>query len=78
MIKITVELLPLGSEKYKMPLGAATIGNLGTGTEDLGNYEYTLASSGVLREGRITGFPRMKLGVWALILSVLKDAYDSK
>ena len=70
---------PLGSEKHKKHLGTATIANLGTGTKTQGNYRYTLSRRGapdsVLRQGKIEGFPRKKLGIWDLLLRVLMDAY---
>ena len=82
MIKITAELLPLGSEKHKVHLGTVKIANLGTGTKTQGNYRYSISRKGkpdsVGMEGTLERFPRKRLGVWDLLLRVIMDALGER
>jgi hypothetical protein len=48
MIRVTIELLPCGSEIGKRTLGVMEIANDTTGGNDIGNYDATLtAESGI-------------------------------
>ncbi len=82
MIKITIELLPFGSEKHKKHLGTAIITNIGSGTKYSGNYKYNLSKKGnpknTWREGKISGFPRKKLGAYDLLFRVLRDVVSER
>ncbi len=75
MIRVTVELLPHGSESRKRQLGIIEIVNDNSGDEATGNYsgrlyaEYTAASG---RMGYVTGFHRQSQSVWSLVGSFLK------
>ena len=42
MIRCTIEMIPLGSEKHKRVIGIIEIGNSGTGNEKIGNYRVIL------------------------------------
>jgi hypothetical protein len=77
MLRITVEMVPLGLEKNKHTIATAEIWNDATGTTTQGNYGYRLFSKGKLyREGFIKGFARTKENAWKLIGLVLADALD--
>lgn len=75
MIKITVELIPASAPHESRHLGTALIYNDGTGTPTTGNYCAVLSRRGrpksVWREGKISGFPRKRLGPWDLLLWAL-------
>lgn len=79
MLRITVELLPLGDESRARVLSVAEIANDGTGTLDTGNYVFTLskgeqANRNVWRQGAVRGFPRRQLGVWDLLYRALQNS----
>ena len=69
MIRITIELLPLGSERHKKTLATGTIANDGTGTTGFGNYNVRLYGSkgGQAFHGKVAGHERMRKSVWHLI-----------
>lgn len=75
MIRITIELLPLGREEGKRVLGKMEIANDGTGNAVIGNYrgelhaEYTRVSP---RRGRVMNFNRRGQSVWSLVGAFLK------
>ncbi len=75
MLRITVELLPMGDESCKRLLSVAEIANDGTGTLDAGNYVFSISDreqrGGVWRQGTVTGFPRQRLTAWDLLYRVL-------
>jgi len=77
MIKITVELLPYGSEIGKKNLGIAEISNDATGTKTIGNYNIKLFKWGnskvVWKKGRVEGFRRLTRGPWDLMYLALKN-----
>ena len=80
MIRVTVELVPQGDESRAKTLHTAVIANDGSGTKDRGNYRFSLSRKGSARpwkEGRISGFPRKRLGTWHLLYRVLKEALDA-
>jgi len=66
VIRVTVELLPFGSEVNKKTLGVAHIANDATGSPDVGNYNVALTKFGGAttrgswwRRGKVTGFKRV-------------------
>lgn len=75
MLRVTVELLPLGDENTKRHLGTIEIANDGTGTKSRGNYMVRTAIRGqpkqTWRRGVVEGFPRLELGVYDLLLRAL-------
>ena len=85
MLRITIELLPHGSEKHKKPLGMATITNDGTGSESFGNYnvklytwhepplKYLVQLTRTWKTGRVELFPRKTRGPWDLLYRALRD-----
>lgn len=75
MIRVTVELLPNGSEDGKRTLGTLDIANDTTGDESIGNYSGTLHAEYTDEAGRrgwVRGFKRQDQSVWSLIGSFLK------
>lgn len=73
LIRVTVELLPHGSDIGKRTLGVLEIANNGTGTQAVGNYEATLTAeytSG--RRGKVRSFNRKTQSVWSLVGAFLK------
>jgi hypothetical protein len=82
MLRITIELLPLGSEEHKRHLGTAEIWNDATGSLESGNYRYRLYhwgnSNGLWRSGNVTAFPRLNRGPWDLLFLVLLQAVSDR
>lgn len=79
MIRITVEIVPMGFEEEKYPIAVAEIVNDGSGSSTLGNY----AAEFGFKEGRwshahVWGFPRQALNVWHLIYACLRDAMEDR
>jgi len=79
MIRITVELVPKGKEKYKRTIARADIVNDGTGDVNIGNYYSNLyINDPVTGEeqhiGRyeVKGFKRLIYPVWCLIGKVIE------
>jgi hypothetical protein len=74
MLRVTIELLPLGDETRKRTLGTIDIANDGTGTFERGNYMVRLGKfggRGVWRRGAVTQFPRRSMGPYDLLLRAL-------
>lgn len=75
MLRITIELLPFGSEARKRHLGTMEISNDGTGDLEIGNYDVRLSKWGrpgqTWRRGRVEGFPRRRLGPYDLLYRAL-------
>ncbi len=73
MIRITIELVPYGIEKWKKTIGLMKIINDSTGTKEIGNYKYQIIdeNGNQLYEGIYKGFPR-KLRIWRLIQEIFK------
>ena len=77
MIRVTIDLIPVGLEACKLTMSTLEIWNDGTGTRDIGNYDYKL----IPREGdeifgRVEGFPRNAhgdQGSLALVKTVLAE-----
>jgi hypothetical protein len=77
MLKVTIELYPGGHSQGKKTLGIINIGNDGTGTEEIGNYNYALCKADLktmLKQGRIEQFARQR-GCYELLYEVLKDVF---
>jgi len=77
MLRITVELLPLGDESRARHLGTATIVNDGAGAKDIGNYIVRLSKWGrpndAWKTGTVKGFRRLSRGPWDLLYLALRD-----
>lgn len=80
MLRVTIELLPHGSEARKSHLGTVLIANDGTasdgsGDAPRGNYVVRLSRRGqplrVWRTGVVRDFPRKRLGAYDLLLRAL-------
>lgn len=75
MIRITVELLPKGSEVGKRTLGTMEIANDATGSRSIGNYRGTLHAEytgPAGRGGHVFQFKRNQQSVWSLVGAFLK------
>jgi len=78
VIRVTVEIVPLGIEAHKRVLGTMTIINDGTGDTYNGNYDVRKRSgAGTLRNetkviGRVEGFKRRSHTVWQLLALALE------
>lgn len=78
MIVIDLQMWPRGDETKKYSLGAVVIVNVG-GTLDMGEYEVRILKSashgakkaGVWKAGKVSGFPRLRLGATDLLLRAL-------
>lgn len=75
MIRVTIQLLPFGSEAKARHLGTIDIANDGTGTAERGNYKVRLAGfrgpHTRWREGAVRDFPRISRGPYDLLLRAL-------
>lgn len=81
MIRITVELLPLGDKNRSTVLGEAVIANDGTGTGTKGNYKYRIrGKSRILKggTGNIEGFKRERDNVWELLRLALNQMHEER
>jgi hypothetical protein len=86
MLRVTVELVPLGDESRAEVIGTAIIANDGTGTHSSGNYRARIHrfSRGKNRHEltpmrcRVGGFSRLDHGPWDLLYLVLKEALHPK
>lgn len=73
MIRVTVELVPHGSEAHKKTLAVMEIANDGTGDRTIGNYNATMTAEYTEgRHGRVEGFSRNAQSVWSLVGAFLK------
>lgn len=83
MIRITVEMVPLGNENKAYVMASGIIHNDGRGTRARGNYGVCISKvahfppglngGGWWKEGKIEGFPRTRLGVWDLLYRCLRE-----
>jgi hypothetical protein len=73
MLRVTIELVPLGIESRARIIATGTIANTGTGTPTSGDYRVELrdAAGRRWRSGTITGFPRKRLLAWDLLYRAL-------
>jgi len=72
MIRVTVELLPHGSEEGRKILTVFDIANDGTGTSDRGNYKARKSPTGDWGPTIVTDYPRNSYHVRELLLRVLQ------
>jgi len=89
MVRITVELLPHGSESAKRKIASMDIINDGTGNIDNGNYKYKIYSVealGMSKELRNLDVIKYnddyknhlrKKGIWSLIHNIFKSIPDN-
>mgnify|MGYP001610145896 CR=1 FL=1 len=75
MLKVTIEFCPAsGGESY--PIFEGVITNDGTGTEEVGNYDYKLQMpyrEGIAYQtGRIEGWPRLEMRAADLLSDILR------
>lgn len=80
MIRVTAELLPKGDESAAKSLGSVEIANVG-GTKASGDYAVRILKAGnrkaLWKLGQVRGFPRLRLGVWDLLLRALADILNA-
>ena len=75
MIRVSVQLLPLGNKKFSKEIASITIVNDGSGSDVIGNYEYEVIADDVSHTGNLVGFKRRKYNVMYLIYLILKNVY---
>lgn len=82
MIRITVEMVPLGNEEHSYVMATAIIHNDGRGSRARGNchtaiskvaHHRPLVGGGYWKQGKIKDFPRLRLGVWDLLYRALRE-----
>ncbi|GEM_PF-2196708 len=80
MIKVTIELWPLGNKEEKSLLAEGTITNDGTGTAKEGNYKYFFTAHDGRSKigGRVCGYRRLDHSVLYLMNMVFEKAYRKK
>lgn len=82
MLKITIELYPLGFEKNKSTLGEMYIYNDGTGTSTNGNYKYKIfkknSNKTIWKSGEIKNFNRKTSSAWDLLYLALDDVIANR
>lgn len=82
MIKITVELCPMGDESRARHLGTARISNQGTGNGITGDYKFWFSKreqpDTVWKKGEIKGFPRKRLLMWDLLFRCLRESIGER
>ncbi len=81
MLRVTIELLPHGSEAHKRHLGTIEIANTG-GTSTQGNYRARLSKRGkpnqIWKAGEVINFPRKRLGAYDLLYRALEAAVGER
>lgn len=81
MIKITVELLPLGFRPAKHSW-IMKIWNDGSGTRGLGNYGFKIfeknSDKKIWKTGGVDNFQRLRWSVWYLLYLCLDQIYGRK
>lgn len=76
MIRVKVDLVPLGNEDEAKQIGELVLANDGWGNAFTGNYVFVCADdSGEEREGSVKDFPRGQ-GIWKLIAECLHSSLD--
>jgi hypothetical protein len=82
MIRVTIELIPMGIEANRRHLGTIEIANDGTGTATHGNYMTRFSKShrptSTWKREQIMGFPRKRLGPYDLLLRALVMAVGER
>ena len=78
MIKITIELLPLGFKPAK-DFWTMEIWNDATGTMGLGNYQFKIlqknSADKIWKGGAVKNFQRLRWSVWYLLYLCLDQIY---
>lgn len=78
MLRITVELIPLGDVANAEVLGTGLVANDGTSVDSsLGHYDCAFGSGGTVYSGRVEDFPR-ELDVWRLLRRALDASVPSE
>ena len=80
MLRITIELVPLGIESRARVIATGTIANTGTGTPTSGDYRIELrdAAGRKWKSGHIEGFPRKRLLAWDLLYRALRKLVGNR
>lgn len=82
MVVVRVELWPGGDRSKARLLGEARIANDGgQRTDSRGDYTVELSKfngTGVWKRGRVTGFPRLRLGGWDLLFRALRATVGAR
>lgn len=86
MIRVTIDMLPMGDESKAYNIGLAYITNDGSGTGHSGNYRIDLLggfvgwnpSKRVWKTALVESFPRARLGVWDLFYRGLAACVSSR
>jgi len=81
MIRITIELLPGGSEARKKTIASGIIANTtGAGAKKRADYLYQFAgkTGRIQYAGGLENFPRKSYGVWKLLYRCLNEIFKSK
>jgi len=80
MLRITIELVPLGMESRAKVIATGTIANTGTGTLACGDYRIELrdAAGRKWKSGHIEGFPRTRLLAWDLLYRALRKLVGTR
>lgn len=87
MIRVRIELCPLGDKSNPELLGEIEITNDATGTKAVGNYNVKLYKwnksnpqkrGGLWKQGKVKGFPRLRLGPYDLLLRALLALVGSR
>jgi len=73
MLRIKIELVPYGNEKWTRELGTINIANDGTGNVRYGNYDYELRDKDVAIKGKLEGHNRLQ-SAFKLLQAVLNRA----
>ena len=80
MLRITIELVPLGMESRAKVIATGTIANTGTGTPTCGDYRIELRDAAGRKWicGHIEGFPRTRLLAWDLLYRALRERVGNR
>lgn len=74
MIRITIDLIPMGIRKDRITIAGGDIVNDGTGTNERGNYTYRFyAGKKIYKKGKVLNFNRMEKNIWQLIEKIIKE-----
>lgn len=87
MIRVIVEIWPFGDESKKETIAIANIANDGTGTNNTGNYTFSMSKCGrgkedadskflnrTWKQGKLLNFKRARYNAWYLVASCLNEA----
>ncbi|MEK6880319.1 MAG: hypothetical protein AABY22_11955 [Nanoarchaeota archaeon] len=86
MLRVTIELIS-AVDGHQEVLGVGYIGNDGTGSPTIGNYNSYFLKKGrskikkasdIWRQGRVEKFPRQRLNAWNLLYRALHIALNKE